>query len=160
VGLRQRADRALSLAARYHWNRRGTLPRRFVFSGVRSLSDWPRPSLVEIILRAACPRCGRGKLFRGLLTVVEHCPACGLDLRGNDAGDGPAVFVILGLGAVIMLLVFWVEFRFEPPWWVHVLLWVPLTLGGAVWMLRLLKAWLIAQQYKHRSTALDEQRNG
>jgi uncharacterized protein (DUF983 family) len=124
------------------------------------LSDWPRPSSVEIVLHAACPRCGRGRLFRGLLTVVEHCPVCGLDLRGNDAGDGPAVLVILGLGAVIMLLVFWVEFRFEPPWWVHVLLWVPLTLAGAIWMLRLLKAWLIAQQYTHRSTALDDQGNG
>jgi uncharacterized protein (DUF983 family) len=120
------------------------------------LSDWPRPSPAGIVLRGTCPRCGRGKLFQGLLGVVERCPVCGLDLRGNDAGDGPAVFVILGLGAVVMMLVFWVEFRFEPPWWVHVLLWVPLTFAGAVWMLRLLKAWLIAQQYTHRSTALDE----
>lgn len=87
--------------------------------------------------------------------MVEACPACGLDLRGNDAGDGPAVFVILGLGAIVMMLVFWIEFRFEPPWWVHVLLWVPLTFGLAVWMLRVLKAWLIAQQFAHRSTTLD-----
>jgi uncharacterized protein (DUF983 family) len=124
------------------------------------LPDWPPPSPVQIVLRGACPRCGKGRLFHGLLTVVDCCRACGLDLRGNDAGDGPAVFVILGLGAVIMLLVFWVEFRFEPPWWVHVLLWVPLTLAAAIWMLRLLKAWLIAQQYTHRSTALDERGNG
>ncbi len=82
-------------------------------------------------------------------------PGGGLDLRGNDAGDGPAVFVILGLGAIVMMLVFWVEFRFEPPWWVHVVIWAPLTVGLAVWLLRLLKALLIAQQYTHRSTALD-----
>ena len=75
----------------------------------------------------------------------------------NDAGDGPAVFVILGLGAIIMILVFWVEFRYEPPWWLHVLIWGPLTFGLAVWFLRVLKALLIAQQYRHRSTALDDE---
>jgi len=120
------------------------------------LSTWPRQSSLDVALRGACPRCGQGKLFRGLLTVTDRCPSCDLDLRGNDAGDGPAVFVILGLGALIMILVFWVEFRFEPPWWVHVLIWLPLTFAGAVGMLRVLKAWLIAQQYHHRSTELEE----
>src|SRR5215216_5216071 len=97
------------------------------------MSDWPRQSPLDVALRGACPRCGRGRLFRGLLGVVERCSECGLDLRGNDAGDGPAVFVILGLGAIIMILEFWVEFRFEPPWWVHVLIWGPLTVGPALW---------------------------
>jgi uncharacterized protein (DUF983 family) len=120
------------------------------------VTAWPRPSPVDVALRAACPRCGQGRLFRGLLTVVERCPVCGLDLRGNDAGDGPAVFVILGLGAIVMMLVFWVEFRFEPPWWVHALIWLPLTFGLSVGLLRVLKALLINQQYIHRSTALEE----
>ena len=88
--------------------------------------------------------------------MVDRCAVCDLDLRGNDAGDGPAVFVILGLGAIVMMLVFWVEFRFEPPWWVHVLIWGPLTLGWRSGCCALLKALLIAQQYTHRSTALDE----
>ena len=120
------------------------------------MSTWPRQSPIDVALRGVCPRCGQGRLFRGLLTVVDRCTACGLDLRGNDAGDGPAVFVILGLGAIVMGLVFWVEFRFEPPWWLHVLIWLPLTFGGAVGLLRLLKALLIAQQYIHRSTELEE----
>ena len=119
------------------------------------MSEWPRQSPVDVALRGACPRCGRGRLFRGLLTVVERCSVCDLDLRGNDAGDGPAVFVILGLGAIVMMLVFWVEFRFEPPWWLHVLIWGR-SPSAAVWMLRVLKALLIAQQFTHRSTALDE----
>lgn len=120
------------------------------------MSDWPRQSPTGVALRAVCPRCGRGKLFHGLLTVVDRCGVCGLDLRGNDAGDGPAVFVILGLGAVIMVLVFWLEFRYEPPWWLHVLIWGPLTFALAAWMLRFLKALLVAMQFTHRSTALDE----
>ena len=92
----------------------------------------PAPSLLYVALACRCPRCGRGRLFRNLLEVRDHCEVCDLDLRGNDAGDGPAVFVILGLGAIVMMLVFWVEFRFEPPWWVHVLIWGPLTVGLAV----------------------------
>lgn len=120
------------------------------------MTDWPRPSPVAVALRGRCPRCGRGRLFRGLLDVVERCPECGLDLRGNDAGDGPAVFVILGLGALLMIGVFWVEFRFQPPWWVHVVLWLPITFVAAVWMLRCLKAWLIAQQFTYRSTSLGD----
>jgi uncharacterized protein (DUF983 family) len=120
------------------------------------LSDWPRQSPLDVALRAVCPRCGRGKLFHGLLTVVDRCSECDLDLRGNDAGDGPAVLVILALGAIIMMLVIWVEFRYEPPWWLHVLIWLPVTFGLAAWMLRFLKALLVTQQYTHRSTALDE----
>ena len=120
------------------------------------MTAWPRPSPVDVALRAVCPRCGRGRLFRGLLTVVECCAVCRLDLRGNDAGDGPAVFVILGLGAIVMMLVFWVEFRFEPPWWLHVLIWLPLTFALSVGLLRILKALLINQQYIHRSTELEK----
>src|ERR1041384_3339943 len=106
------------------------------------MSDWPRQSPVDVALRGACPRCGRGRLFRGVLDVVERCSECDLDLRGHDDGAGPAVFVILGLGAIVMILVFWVEFRFEPPWWVHVLIWGALTVALAVWMLRVLKGLL------------------
>jgi uncharacterized protein (DUF983 family) len=119
------------------------------------MTDWPRQSPVAVAFGGSCPRCGGGRLFRGLLTVVDTCSQCGLDLRGNDPGDGPAVFVILGLGAVVMGLVLWVELRFEPPIWVHLLLWTPLTFFGAVWMLRVIKAWLIAQQYLHRRATFD-----
>ena len=64
--------------------------------------------------------------------------------------------VILGLGAIIMMLVFWVEFRYEPPWWLHVVIWLPLTFALAVGMLRFLKALLVAQQFAHRTTELDD----
>ena len=123
------------------------------------MSEWPPQSPLDVALRCACPRCGRGKLFRGVLTVVDRCSVCDLDLRANDSGDGPAVFVILGLGALMMILVFWVEFRFEPPVWVYVVVFGPLTFGAAIGLLRFLKALLVAQQYTHRSTALDEEKD-
>jgi uncharacterized protein (DUF983 family) len=87
--------------------------------------------------------------------VRERCAICGLDLSAHDAGDGPAVFVILILGAIVVGLAFWVEMRLEPPLWVHGLLWLPVTLGGAILMLRPLKAWLLSEQYRHRSIGAD-----
>ena len=105
-------------------------------------------------LRAAllcrCPCCGEGALFTGLLTVRNTCPVCGLDLSAEDAGDGPAVFVILFLGFIIVALAAIVEIRFGPPIWVHVALWTPLILLGAIAMLRPFKAGLIALQFRHR----------
>ena len=100
-------------------------------------------------LLCRCPRCGDGKLFTGLLTVQPRCSACDLDLSAEDAGDGPQVFVILLLGAIIVGFAAWVELRFSPPIWLHLVLWTPLTLGGALVLLRPLKAGLIALQYRH-----------
>lgn len=118
-----------------------------------------RPALAAISpLRAAlacrCPRCGRGRLFAGLLEISPSCPVCGLDLTAQDAGDGPAVFVIFFLGLIVVGLAALVEINFSPPIWLHLVLWTPLILGGAIAMLRPLKAWLIAMQYRHH--LLDE----
>jgi uncharacterized protein (DUF983 family) len=106
-------------------------------------------SLTHAALLCRCPRCGEGRIFSGLLTVRKACPACGLDLSSEDAGDGPAVFVILFLGLIVVGLAAIVEIKLAPPIWVHVVLWTPLILGGAILMLRPLKAGLIALQYKH-----------
>lgn len=104
-------------------------------------------------LRAAlacrCPRCGRGPLFQGLLTVRPACPVCGLDFSAQDAGDGPAVFVILFLGLIVVALAAIVEIEFSPPMWVHLVLWAPLIIFGSIAMLRPFKAGLIALQYRY-----------
>jgi len=78
------------------------------------------------------------------------CEICGLDLSAQDAGDGPAVFAILFLGIIVVGLAALLEINFSPPIWVHLLLWAPLIVVGAVVMLRPLKAGLIALQYRHR----------
>lgn len=106
------------------------------------------PPLLTVALYGKCPRCGRGRLYQGLLTVVSTCPVCGLDMHGEDAGDGAAVFVILILGALVTVAGVAVDNSFSPPLWVHALIWVPTTIVAAVWLLRVLKAALIAQQYR------------
>ena len=107
------------------------------------------PSPISTALACRCPRCGKGRLFLGLLAVRPTCDACGLDLSAQDAGDGPAVFVILVLGAVVVGLAIWVEVAFAPPLWVHAVVWLPVITAGAIAMLRPLKALMIALQYRH-----------
>ena len=114
--------------------------------------SWPPIPPIQAGLRCRCPRCGRGALFRGLLTVRERCEICGLDLAPHDAGDGPAVFVILILGALVVFLALMVEINYEPPFWVHAMIWPPLILGGAIGMLRPMKATMIALQYRNKAS--------
>jgi uncharacterized protein (DUF983 family) len=111
---------------------------------------YPPVSPLVAALFCRCPRCGEGKLYDGVLTVAASCTRCGLDLRAQDAGDGPAVFVVLILGAITVGLAIIVEILFSPPLWVHAVLWTPLVIGGTILLLRPLKAGLIALQYRHR----------
>ncbi len=101
-------------------------------------------------LTCKCPRCGDGKLFDGYLGVAKRCPRCDLDFANVDAGDGPAVFVILILGLAVAGAALLVEVAFHPPYWLHMLLWLPSILFGALAMLRPFKATLIALQFKYR----------
>jgi uncharacterized protein (DUF983 family) len=111
-------------------------------------------SILHAALACRCPRCGRGPLFRNLLEVRERCEVCGLDLREHDAGDGAMVGAILVLGAIVVTLAFWVEFRFSPPLWVHVVLWPAVTIPLAVLIMRPAKAALVALQFHHRSSEM------
>lgn len=110
--------------------------------------------LLRAALLCRCPRCGIGPVFTGLLTVRERCRSCGLHLGQHDTGDGPAVAVILVLGAIIVGLAFWVEFKFEPPLWLHAIIWPSLTFPLAILMMRPFKAALLAQQYRHRQSEM------
>ncbi len=107
-------------------------------------------------LLCRCPKCGRGRLYSGYLQVAENCNACGFELKKHDAGDGPAVFVVLIVGAVIVALAMWVEIAYQPPYWVHAVIWAPAILGGCLGALRPAKAILIALQYKHKVLDFDE----
>ena len=113
------------------------------------MNDLPAISPIRAALGCRCPRCGQGRLFTGLLNVRGACEVCGLDLSAQDAGDGPAVFVILLLGFIVVGLAALAEIKFSPPIWIHLALWTPFIIFGAIAMLRPLKAGLIALQYRH-----------
>ena len=102
-------------------------------------------------LRARCPGCGEGRLFQGFLTLQPKCEHCGLDYSFADAADGPAVFVILISGFIVVFAALGVEFAYQPPYWVHALLWLPLIALTTLGPLRPIKGVLIALQYHHKA---------
>ena len=102
-------------------------------------------------LRGRCPACGEGRLFQGFLAVRPACEKCGLDYSFADAGDGPAVFVILIGGAIVVFAALMTEIVYQPPYWLHAALWLPLILLVTLAPLRLIKGLLIALQYHHKA---------
>jgi uncharacterized protein (DUF983 family) len=102
-------------------------------------------------LRGRCPRCGEGSLFRGFLALKPRCESCGLDYGFADAGDGPAVFVILLGGFLVVFAALITEVMYRPPFWLHAVLWLPLILLVTLVPLRAIKGLLIDLQYHHRA---------
>jgi uncharacterized protein (DUF983 family) len=107
-------------------------------------------SVAQASLTCTCPRCGKGKLFFGLLAIAPRCAVCDLDFSGFDTGDSFAVPILIVLGAIVVVAAFWVDFHFTPPLWVHVVIWPPVTAVLAVVMTRYFKSFFAAQQYKTR----------
>lgn len=102
-------------------------------------------------LAGRCPRCGEGRMFKGFITVADRCEHCDLDYKFADAGDGPAIFVMLIAGFMIVGAALWLEVRYEPPIWVYVAVFLPLTLIVCLGMLRPLKGVLVALQYANKA---------
>ena len=109
------------------------------------------PNTFRAALFGRCPRCVKGPLFAGYLTLQPRCAACGLDYSVFDPGDGPAVFVILIVGAIVAGGALYVEFTFRPPYWVHAVIWVPMIAILTFGFLRLAKSLLVVLQYKHQA---------
>ncbi|WP_406856594.1 DUF983 domain-containing protein [Alsobacter sp. KACC 23698] len=102
-------------------------------------------------LRGRCPRCGQGPLIRGFIAVAPECGACGLPFDFADSGDGPAVFIMLIAGFLVVGGVLVVDMRYAPAWWVHALLWPPVVIGLCLGLLRPLKGLLIAAQFANKA---------
>jgi uncharacterized protein (DUF983 family) len=111
----------------------------------------PGPLPISRGLRGRCPQCGEGHLFQGFLTLRPRCEHCGLDYSFADAGDGPAVFVILIGGFIVVFAAMVVEFLYQPPYWVHAALWLPAILLFTLGPLRPIKGLMIALQYHHKA---------
>ncbi|WP_333574225.1 DUF983 domain-containing protein [Sphingomonas sp.] len=102
-------------------------------------------------LYGCCPRCGAKTLFRSFLAFADRCPACGLEFTAFNVGDGPVVFLTLGIGTLVTILALWLEFSVSPPVWVHLLLWPLVTLGMVVGSLRVAKGLLLALEFRNRA---------
>ena len=125
------------------------------------MADAPEPSKgqpgpgvsgLEAALFGFCPQCGARTLFSGWTRFAERCRACGLDLTGFNVGDGPAAFLTMIVGALVVALALALQLSAEPPWWVHAALWIPLTVAGVVLGLRVVKAALLQSEYRNQAS--------
>ena len=113
---------------------------------------YPPVSPITAGITGRCPRCGQGKMFRGFLALAPQCSVCGFDLGAfADTGHGPAVFVSLIAGTIVVALALWVEVVYEPSIWVYVVVFLPLTFVLCLGILRLLMGVLIALQYRNKA---------
>jgi uncharacterized protein (DUF983 family) len=113
--------------------------------------NYPPISPISAGLAGRCPRCGDGRLFAGFINVAPRCEICALDYAFADSGDGPAVFVALFGGFIVLGAALWTEVAYQPPMWVHMVVFLPLTLIVCLGMLRPLKGLLIALQYRNKA---------
>lgn len=109
------------------------------------------PDTAQAAIRGLCPKCGAPSLFAGLVSFAPRCSGCGLDFRQFNVGDGPAAFLIMIVGAIVTIMAVVVQLKFEPPFWVHALLWLPITLVLVLGLLRIAKGALIALEYRNRA---------
>jgi uncharacterized protein (DUF983 family) len=94
-----------------------------------------------------CPNCGKGRMLHRYVKVHPICSACGEELHHHRADDFPAYLVIAIVGHIVMPLLLWTEIHFAPAYWVHMAIWLPLTLGLALALLPLVKGGIIALQW-------------
>ncbi|MPZ39869.1 MAG: DUF983 domain-containing protein [Rhizobiales bacterium] len=113
--------------------------------------DHPLGVTIRRGLAGRCPRCGQGALFAGFLKMAPRCDKCGLDFSFADSADGPAFFVMSFAGFVVVCAALIVEVAFQPPYWLHALLWIPLILALTLLPLRPVKGLLVALQFHHKA---------
>ena len=116
---------------------------------------YPEPSSLRSGLLCRCPRCGAGRLFSGFLTLAKSCDRCGLDYGFAEPADGPAFFVMTGVGVLVIGIWAWWVVVAQPPVWVQFATVLPALIGGCLATLRPVKAWLVAEQYLHKASAAD-----
>ena len=119
-------------------------------SGQNGRSGSPHAGLPAALF-GLCPKCGSKTLFGGIARFAPRCRVCGLDYSAFNVGDGPAAFLTLIIGALVTGLALWLELSWHPPFWVHIILWIPLTALAVIYGLRISKAWLLQAEYARKA---------
>lgn len=110
-----------------------------------------QPGLAEAALFGLCPECGAKTMFAAPARFADKCDNCGLDYSAFNVGDGPAAILTLLLGALIIAAAIALDVAFRPPFWVHVVIWVPLTCVMVLFSLRLAKGGLLVAEHRNKA---------
>jgi len=105
--------------------------------------------LIVAAMKGECPHCGHKTLFQGWLQFAPECRSCGLDLSTYNVGDGPAAFLTMFLGALICIFALSLQLAVSPPFWVHIVLWVPLLTAAVIGSLRVSKAAMLIVEHRN-----------
>ena len=105
--------------------------------------------MISAAIRGQCPQCGATTLFDGLVKFAQRCRACGLDFTQFNVGDGPAAFLTLFVGGIVVIGAVALQLGATPPFWVHILIWPVVTLALVLGGLRITKAWLLQSEYRN-----------
>jgi len=116
------------------------------------ITHFDSPTSLQAGLQCRCPRCGEGKLFAGFLRLAKRCDRCDLDFSFADPADGPAFFVMTGVGIVVIAIWGWAVIAWSPPLWVQFATVFPALMAGCLGTLRPVKAWLVAEQFIHKAS--------
>ena len=113
--------------------------------------NYPSVDPFQAGLRGRCPRCGEGDLLKGFLTLKGSCSSCRLDYSFAEQADGPAVFIMLIVGFVVVGLALWLEVNYSPAVWVHIVILFPIAIAMSLYLQRVLKGVMTCLQYKHQA---------
>ena len=108
-----------------------------------------RPAPAQVALKGLCPRCGAATLFAGPTRFAERCRACGLDFTRFNVGDGPAAFLTLIVGGLLVGVAVTLQLTIEPPLWLLALILIPLATVAVMGALRIAKGALLALEYRN-----------
>ncbi len=110
-----------------------------------------QPGIAKAALFGLCPKCGAKTMFSGPTKFAARCGSCDLDFDGFNVGDGPAAFLTMGVGALIITMALLFDTAVHPPFWVHVIIWIPVTVAMVIGALRVVKGALLASEYRNRA---------
>ena len=89
-------------------------------------------------------------MFHAFLKVSATCPSCGEELHHQRADDAPPYFTMVIVGHVVIAGILALEKAVAPESWVHMVLWLPLTVGLSLWLLPRVKGALVGLQWALR----------
>jgi uncharacterized protein (DUF983 family) len=107
------------------------------------------PTPAAAAIKGLCPRCGARSMFAGPIAFASRCRACGLDFQGFNVGDGPIALLTLVIGAIVVTGLAIVQVSADPPLWLQLLIWIPVTAIAVVFALRVAKGALLALEYRN-----------
>ncbi len=98
-----------------------------------------------------CPHCGKGRMFRAYLKVVDACPVCGEDLSHQRADDAPAYITMVVVGHFIVAGIVAAEELWPTlPLLPLGLAWSALAVLASLWLLPRVKGALVGLQWALR----------